>query len=118
MSVTHGGRRGLNTPAAFDAVAAKRAELAAHLGNDLSPIQMDLVLDYCRLDVLIETVSANIAAAGIFSAKGSTRAATRMFLVLTDRRLRLAQTLGIERRAPRPVHPLDAVQRAVEEANR
>ena len=117
LAMKHGGRRKLDQPAALAAIAEKRADLVAHLGGDPSVIQADLVIDYARVDTLIESVAANIERGGVFTPKGSARAAVSMLLSLLDRRLRLATTLGIERRA-KPVNPLDAVRAAVVEANK
>ena len=88
-----------------------------HLGGEPSMIQADLVTDYARVDVLIESVAANIEVGGIFTPKGSARAAVSLLLSLLDRRLRLAQVLGLERKS-KPVNPLDAVRAAVVEANK
>jgi hypothetical protein len=79
-----------------------------HLGGEPSAVQADLVTDYARVDVLIESVAANIEVGGIFTAKGHARAAVSLLLNLLDRRLRLATTLGIERRV-KPVVPLAEV---------
>jgi hypothetical protein len=116
-ALKHGGRRSLDRPEALIAIAGKRAELTAHLGDQSSVIQQDIVTDYARTDVLIESVAANIEVGGIFTAKGRTRAAVTLLLSLMDRRLRLAQTLGIEKKQ-RQINPLDAVRAAVAEANR
>ena len=116
-AVTHGGRRALDRPEALAAIAGKREELVKHLGGDPSLIQADLVTDYARVDVLIESVAANIEVGGIFTPKGSARAAVSLLLTLLDRRLRLATTLGLERKS-KPVNPLDAVRAAVAEANK
>jgi hypothetical protein len=98
-SLVHGGRRSLGRPEALAAIAGKRADLAKHLGDDPSVIQADLITDYARVDVLIESVAQNIEIAGILTPKGRTRAATTLLLSLMDRRLRLAVTLGLERRS-------------------
>lgn len=97
-AVTHGARRSLASTDAQAAIAAKREELIAHLGGDASTIQIDLATDYARVDTLIETVAENIERAGLFTGKGRTRAAASMLLTLMERRLRLATTLGLERR--------------------
>ncbi len=104
-ALTHGGRRSLDRPEALAAIAGKREELVRHLGGDPSMIQADLVTDYARVDILIESVAANIEVGGIFTPKGSARAAVSLLLSLLDRRLRLATTLGIERKA-KPVMSL------------
>jgi hypothetical protein len=83
-------------------IAGKRAELEVHVGGAPSAIQSDLITDYARVDTLIESVAHNIEIGGIFTAKGHARAATTLLLQLMEKRLRLAQILGLERRA-RPV---------------
>lgn len=98
LAMTHGGRRSPDHPNARAAVAAKLADLSQHLGDDLSVIQTDLTRDYAKLDFLIESVTDNLERGGIFTPKGSARAAVSMLLSLLDRRLRLAITLGIERK--------------------
>jgi hypothetical protein len=108
-ALKHGGRRSLDRPEALIAIAGKREELTAHLG-DASVIQQDLVTDYARTDVLIESVAANIEVGGIFTTKGKTRAAVSLLLSLMDRRLRLATTLGIERK-PRRVETIETIMR-------
>lgn len=106
--MTHGCRRSLDRPEALAAIAGKREELVQHLGGEPSVVQADLVTDYSRLDLLIESVAANIEVGGIFTPKGSSRAAVSLLLSLLDRRLRLATTLGIERRV-KPAVPLAEV---------
>ena len=108
LAMKHGGRRSLERPEALAAIAGKRDELLQHLGGAPSLIQADLVTDYARVDVLIESVAANINVGGIFTAKGHARAAVSLLLSLLDRRLRLATTLGIERKA-KPVASLTQV---------
>lgn len=112
-ALTHGGRRSLDRPEALAAIAGKREELVRHLGGEPSALQADLVTDYARVDVLIESVAANIEVGGIFTPKGSARAAVSLLLSLLDRRLRLATTLGIERRQ-RPVTFESAIAREPE----
>jgi hypothetical protein len=99
LAMKHGGRRSLDRPEALAAIAGKRDVLVQHLGGECSAIQADLVTDYARVDILIESVAANIEVGGIFTPKGSARAAVSLLLSLLDRRLRLATTLGIERKA-------------------
>ncbi len=108
LALKHGGRRSHDRPEALAAIAGKREELLKHLGGEPSMIQADLVTDYARVDILIESVAANIEVGGIFTPKGSARAAVSLLLTLLDRRLRLATTLGIERKA-KPVASLAEV---------
>jgi hypothetical protein len=115
--MTTGARRSLDRPEAVIAIAEKREEVVQHLGDTASVIQRDLAHDYARTHVIIETVFANIEQSGVFAPKGKTRAAVTLLMSLLDRRMRLAQAIGLERRT-KPVHPLDAVRAAVIEANK
>ena len=87
-------RQALTAPAALATMADKRTQLYAHLGQP-SVIQADLVDDYATLDVLIDTVSDNIAQLGVFTAKGRARAGVSLLLQLLDRRVRYAGLLGL-----------------------
>lgn len=98
LALKHGGRRSLDRPEALIAIRGKREVVIRDLGGDLTVIASDLVTDYARVDVLIESVAANIEVGGVFTAKGRARACVGMLLSLLDRRLRLAQVLGLERR--------------------
>jgi hypothetical protein len=100
-SLKHGRYRSLDRPEALTAIAGKREEMVRHLGGDPSVLQADLVTDYARVDVLIESVARNIEVGGIFTPKGRTRAAVSLLLSLLDRRQRLATTLGIARHVKR-----------------
>lgn len=115
-NVKHGAYQSLDRPEALAAITGKRDEIIRDLGGDLAIIKSDLVTDYARTDVLIESVARNIEVGGIFTPKGSSRAAVTLLLSLMDRRQRLAQALGLERHV-KPVNPLDAVRQAVIEAN-
>lgn len=108
LALKHGGRRSLDRPEALAAIAGKRDEVIEHLGGAPSILQSDLATDYARVDVLIESVAANLEVGGIFTPKGSARAGVSLLLSLLDRRMRLATTLGIERRV-KPVVPLSEV---------
>lgn len=77
----------------------KAGAIVADLGGDVSTIRADLIGDYCRADLLIETVSAHIEQRGAFTQGGKRRPAVDLLLSLIDRRLKLAITLGIERRS-------------------
>ena len=104
-AMTHGARRSLERPEVLAHIESKRTELTAHLGGDPTVVQADLVTDYARVDVLIESVVAHIEVKGIFTPGGNVRKAASLLLTLLDRRLRLATTLGIERKA-KPVTAL------------
>lgn len=54
---------------------------------------------------------------GPITTKGKSRALYTAYMSAVDREMKLAQLLGLERKA-KPVNPLDAVRAAVAEANR
>ena len=103
----HGGyaESSLESLDGIAAIAQKRAELAQHLGGDPSTVQADLCDDYSRLDVLISTVTANVARKGVITGRGRTRSSVALLLQLMDRRLRLAVQLGIEPKTKRVTVP-------------
>ncbi len=79
----------------------KAAAIASDLGGDLTTLQVDLVRDVARIDLLAESVAQHIEVKGLFTRGGKRRACVDLLLSLIDRRLKLATTLGIERRARR-----------------
>jgi hypothetical protein len=76
-------------------MAEKREALARHVGA-ASVIQQDVINDYATVDVLIDTVTANIVKLGVLTTKGRTRAAVSLLLQLLDRRVRYAALLGMK----------------------
>ena len=120
LRLQHGARSALSrpgtshlaTPEEVAAIAEKRAAIVEHLGGEVAVIQEDLVFDYCRLDVLIDTVSENIWLAGVFTPEGDKRVPVDLLLALMGQRLRLAQTLGIERKAKPVVDLALAIKQA------
>jgi hypothetical protein len=116
-ALRHGGRRSLHRPEALAAMNQERDQLLQfHFNGDYSVIEADLASDYGNISVLIDSVVENLKVAGIFTNGGRTRAATNLLMALMDRRLRLAQTLGIERKV-KQIDPLDVVRDAVAQAN-
>lgn len=97
----HGGyaESSLESLDALGAIAEKRASLRAHHGGDQSVIETDLSADYCRYDVLIETVAANVARMGVLTARGRTRSSVGLLISLMRERQRLGTLLGLRPRA-------------------
>lgn len=96
----HGGyaESALESLDALGAIAEKRSALRAHHGGDQSVIEQDLSGDYCRYDVLIETVSANVARMGVLTARGRTRSSVGLLISLMRERQRLGSLLGLRPR--------------------
>jgi hypothetical protein len=99
------------------AVAERERAIVSDLGGALTEIAMGQVRRHVRLELVAEAVWQNVQAIGPLSAKGRARSALNAWLQIVDRLHRSALALGLERRS-RPVDPLDAVARAVIEANR
>jgi hypothetical protein len=95
---------------------AARVELRGELG-EVGVVKGSLADSFVELDAVRNYLGSRLAAEGPLTGKGRTRALLTAYLAVVDRQVRLAQVLGIERRA-KPVDPLEAVRRAVEEANR
>lgn len=85
-------------PDALLAMFEKREALVRHVGA-ASVIQQDVINDYATVDVLIDTVTANIVTLGVLTTKGRTRAAVSLLLQLLDRRVRYAGLLGMKAEA-------------------
>lgn len=104
----------------LDALAPAKAALVADVTRDLGgevPTTLKRLIDaHSETTLLRESVFLRMAGEPV-TAKGKCRAMLNAYLQLVDRELRLAQVIGLERRE-KPVNPLDAVQRAVERANR
>jgi hypothetical protein len=83
------------------AIAERRIEWAADLGDDLSFGQKDLVNRGLRLHVILDTLETNMEREGVMTAKGAARAAVSLYLTVLDKLLKIYQQLGLERRAKR-----------------
>jgi hypothetical protein len=125
-SLKHGGFsqqvRNALTPEQVEVLAAlaeKRAEIERDLGGseNLSVLARDLANRYLELCVVADYLGGKLVTQGPLTPRGHQRAALTAYLGVVDRLHRLAMALGLERRQ-KLIHPLDAVQRAVEEANR
>lgn len=103
VQLVHGLRRrpGLELPEEVrEAIAEKRQAIAADLGGEaaLSQLQRDVLDRYLDLDGLASFQAAELARHGMTTSKGRARALFSAFLQTTDRQVRLAQLLGLERR--------------------
>jgi hypothetical protein len=102
---------------ASDVLRERRETLQRDLGGELGLVKADSADAYLVTVLLTESLAQNLLAHGVLTPKGKTRAAMSAFLQVLDRQVKLATLLGLERRT-KPVDPLVAVARAVEEANR
>ena len=124
-AMTHGGfsKQALAgaLPSQAETAASVRGrvqEIVNDLGgrDEISTVLAGQVRQHGRLEMLEEHLWDQIERGGTTTAKGHTRACVTLWLKVIDRLQRSAMTLGIERKQ-RQVNPLDAVRRAVEEAN-
>lgn len=83
------------------AIAERRIEWLADLGDNLSFGERDLVDRGLRLHVILDTLEANMERSGVLTGKGRARAAVTLYLAVLDRLTRLYQQLGLERRHKR-----------------
>jgi len=83
------------------AIAERRIEWIADLGDELSFGERDLVNRGLRLHVILDTLEANMERNGVLTSKGHKRAAVTLYLAVLDRLTRLYQQLGLERRTKR-----------------
>lgn len=104
------------TTATEDAVEGAKADLLAELG-DLGVVKRNLGESFVELSAVRRYLGSRLAREGPLTTKGRQRALLSAYLGTVDRLVRLASVLGIEKRRP-DVDPLEAVRRAVEEANR
>ncbi len=79
----------------------REAEILRDLGGEAgaSAVRRELVTRFVQASAIADSLAANIVIGGVSTAKGRTRAATTTFLAVLDRIQRLAQTIGLERRA-------------------
>jgi len=103
-------------PLKRDLVERVRTDLAADAGS--VETLLGLVDAYAESRLFRSSMFLRLVdQGGPITNKGKARALYRAYLDALDRETKLAQVLGLERRA-KPVQPLEAVRRAVEEANR
>lgn len=83
-------------------IERERGILADLGGEDtLSTIARDQVGRYAELGIVADYLWANLATNGVLTGKGRQRAALTAYLQTIDRLVRMAQTLGLERKARR-----------------
>lgn len=81
-------------------LAAWQEEITRDLGGPdaLSRLQRDLVGAYVRASAIGDFLGGRVVARGGLTPRGRTSGAFAAFIAITDRQLRLAQALGLERR--------------------
>lgn len=103
MQLVHGLRshQGLALPEELrEALEARRRAIVSDLGGEdgLTQTRRDLLARYLDLVALADWQAAELARGGLMTAKGRARALFSAFLSTTDRQVKLAQLLGLERR--------------------
>ncbi|MBA3887603.1 MAG: hypothetical protein H0X67_18005 [Acidobacteria bacterium] len=85
---------------ALAALAETHAAIVNELGGPqaISTVRRDLITRYLQTSLIADYLSEHILAHGVMTTKGRTRAAVNTFLLVTDRQLRLAVAIGLERR--------------------
>lgn len=99
-------------------VTQLKAGIVADLGGEaaLSTLERAYVDRLGDVEITLQLLAADIARRGLLTHNGGVRRVYERLLSGIDRWDRLAQRIGLARRT-RHVEPLDAVRRAVEEAN-
>ena len=80
-------------------LAERRRAISEDLGEALSTIQADLLERYLVAVALMGWMEDRLLAEGVITAKGKRRALYSAYAAQLDRVTRLAQVLGLERRA-------------------
>ncbi len=90
----------LEVPALAVAHRERTDALTADLGgmSQLSAVQGPLVAELARLQLVTESLGADVLRHGVLTGKGRTRAAVTIYLQVLDRQQKLAALLGLERR--------------------
>lgn len=101
------------------ALGERQAAIVADLGGReaVSTLALGQIERHARLELVDAFLWENLQRLGPLTAKGKTRAALSAWLLVVDRLHRSALALGLERKQ-KPANPLDAVRRAVAEANK
>lgn len=99
-------------------LAAFRAGVEVDQGGtaELTTIGNGYVRRLAEAESVVQLLGRDLQERGIFTPRGRMRSTFHAYLQAVDRWDRLAQRLGLERKA-KPVDPLTAVRHAVEEAN-
>jgi hypothetical protein len=94
-----------------------RSQVVADRGGELTAIEAGYVRRLGELEAVVRLLASDLATRGLFTARGRTRNTLGRWFEALDRWDRYAQRVGAERKA-RPVDPLEALRRAVDEVNR
>jgi hypothetical protein len=101
-ALKHGQRAStlLDVPELAEAHRARVEAIETDLGGaaQLSAVQLPLVSELARLQLITDSLGADVLARGVLTGKGRTRAAVTVYLAVLDRQQRLAQLLGLSRR--------------------
>lgn len=99
-------------------VADFQAQIVADRGgaDNLTAIEAGYVRRMAELETVTRLLASDLATRGMFTTKGRVRNTFSRWLETLDRWDRYAQRIGVHRQAKR-VDPLEAVRRAVTEAN-
>jgi hypothetical protein len=99
-------------PSLAPLLAEKEAAILADLGGaeQVSAVRHELVVRFLQSSAIAESLGANIAAHGVLTTKGKTRAALRLFLEVLDRQIKLAGAIGLGRQT-KPVRSLEQAMR-------
>ena len=76
---------------------AHRREIEADLGDGTSRVKRDLVARYVECCAMANFLGHDVAARGVLTARGRSRAALNAYLSVLDRQHRLAVAIGLER---------------------
>ena len=77
---------------------AHRREIEADLGDGMSRVKRDLVARYVECCAMANFLGQDVAARGVLTARGRSRAALSAYLQVLDRQHRLGASIGVERR--------------------
>jgi len=79
------------------ALIAHRREIEADLGDGTSRVKRDLVARYVECCAMANFLGHDVAARGVLTARGRSRAALNAYLSVLDRQHRLGTSIGLER---------------------
>ena len=96
----HGLRVSADHPDLTAALSERAEAITADLGgmSHLSAVQLPLVRELARLQLISESLGHDVIAFGPLTGKGRTRAAVTVYLAVLDRHEKLARLLGLDRR--------------------
>lgn len=99
-SLVHGGRSELlPRRLADEAMAEKEQAVLADLGGNVSTIAAGAVHRYVAAEALLAWMEARLIDEGVLTRKGHQKALHKAYLAQLDRVVRLAQLIGLEKKA-------------------